>query len=45
MLSVTADVIQTYSGDNGGGEDDGVGPVPGLAVSLPSDGHTLARSL
>lgn len=37
--------MQTNSGDNGWRKDDGVRPVPCVAVDVASDGHTLSRSL
>lgn len=45
LVPSTVGLIQTYSGDNGGSKDDRVGPVPRVAVYVPGDGHTLARSL
>lgn len=39
------ELIQTYSSDDGGSEDDRVCPIPRVAVFVSGDGHTLARSL
>lgn len=35
----------TDGGDDGRGEDDGVRPVPRVAVNVAGDAHTLARRL
>lgn len=45
LMPGTIYLIPTYSGDNSGSKDDRVRPVPRLAVFIPGDGHTLARSL